>query len=483
MKKAVLVLVLALSFGCKKDAVQIRHQPDLPVPDQWSAADFDDSEIRAEWWTAFEDPKLDELVGKALEHNYDLQAAAARLTAAAMQARIAGADLWPSISAGWRGSGQRQNFVGLPIPGAEDKVLSRTFTSSGISLDVSWEADIWGKIRARKFAATKDFEAVAADLWGARLSLVAQTSKAWFAVLEALKQVELAQATVTSYSGTAERVRGRYQRGVQSSLDLRLALSSLAGAEALLEQRKEQMDRATRQLEILLGQYPAATIQLTRDLPSVPPTPSTGVPSELVSRRPDLISFEKRMWAAGARWSEARKSLYPSISLTGSLGNSTSGFLDVFKGNFFVWSLAGNLLQPVFQGGRLRANIELQDANSRDVAAQWAGAVLRAFLEVESALAAEKFLAEQEVDLADAARQSTASLKLAEDRYNMGLESFVTVLESQRRSLNAESQLLTVRRQRLDNRVDLHLALGGGLEPDETESDGSNGSAEKEKTS
>jgi outer membrane protein TolC len=189
------------------------------------------------------------------------------------------------------------------------------------------------------------------------------------------------------------------------------------------------------------------------------------------------------MWAAGARWSEARKSLYPSISLTGSLGTSTSSYLDVFNGNFFVWSLAGNLLQPVFQGGRLRANIELQDANARDVAAQWAAAVLRAFLEVESALAAEKYLADQEVDLAESAKQSTASLKLAEDRYNMGLESFVTVLESQRRSLNAESQLLTVRRQRLDARVDLHLALGGGLEPEEPESDDSETQSEKENTS
>ncbi len=481
MKKGVLTLILAFSFGCKKDAIQIRHQPELPAPDQWTASDVDDSEIRAEWWTAFEDERLDELVGKALEHNYDLQAAAARLTAAAMQAKITGADLWPSISGGWRGSGQRQNFIGLPIPGAEGEVLSRSFTSSGVSLDISWEVDIWGKIRARKFAATKDFEAAAADLWAARLSLVAQTSKAWFAVLEALQQVELAQTTVTSYGGTAGRVRGRYERGVQSSLDLRLALSSLAGAEALLQQRKEQLDRGIRQLELLLGQYPAAAIQPTEALPAVPPIPPAGVPSELVSRRPDLIAAEKRMWAAGARWSEARKALYPSISLSGSFGTSTSSYLDVFNGQFFVWSLAGNLLQPIFQGGRLRAQIELRDANSRDVAAQWAGAVLRAFLEVESALAAEKFLAKQEVDLADAATQSTASLRLAEDRYNMGLESFVTVLESQRRSLTAESQLLTVRRQRLDARVDLHLALGGSLQPEELESETTE--AEKEKTS
>jgi outer membrane protein TolC len=135
----------------------------------------------------------------------------------------------------------------------------------------------------------------------------------------------------------------------------------------------------------------------------------------------------------------------------------------VLNGNFFVWNVAGNILQPLFQGGRLRAQIELRDAQSREAAAIWANGVLRAFAEVETALAAENFLAKQEADLASALRQSAASWELAEDRYNSGLEGFITVLESQRRSLEAESALLSVRRERLDARVDLHLALGGGL--------------------
>jgi NodT family efflux transporter outer membrane factor (OMF) lipoprotein len=380
-----------------------------------------------------------------------------------MQAKIAGADSLPAINAGWSGTGQRQNFIGLPIPGAEDEVLSRTFKSSGVSLDVSWEADIWGKLSARKQAAISDYEAAEADLWAARLSLVAQTSKAWFAVLEGLQQVELAERTVASYTTTAERIRGRYTSGLQSSLDLRLALSSLDGAEALLQQRQDQLGRGIRQLELLLGQYPAAAIQPAENLPDVPPMPPAGLPSELVSRRPDVIAAEKRMWAAGARWTEARKALYPSFSISGGIGTSTSDFHQVLNGDFFVWNIAGNILQPVFQGGRLRAQIELRDAQSREAAAVWANQVLRAFSEVESALAAERFLAGQESDLASALQQSTASWELAEDRYNSGLEPFVTVLESQRRSLEAESALLNVRRERLDARVDLHLALGGSF--------------------
>jgi outer membrane protein TolC len=175
------------------------------------------------------------------------------------------------------------------------------------------------------------------------------------------------------------------------------------------------------------------------------------------------------MLAAGARWSQSRRDLYPSFSLTASSGTSSSGLIDAFNGDFFVWSVAGSILQPIFQGGRLRAQVQLRDAQSKEVAAQWAGAVLTAFAEVESALSTERFLADQEEDLLAAAQQATASLRLAEDRYNSGLESFVTVLEAQRRSLDSESQLLNVRRQRLDTRVDLHLALGGGLEPEETD--------------
>jgi len=134
------------------------------------------------------------------------------------------------------------------------------------------------------------------------------------------------------------------------------------------------------------------------------------------------------------------------------------------NGNFFIWNLVGNVLQPVFQGGRLRAQVTLEDARSKEAAAQWATSLLQAFSEVEAALAAERFLSEQEEDLADAARQAAASQQLAEDRYESGLEGFVTVLEAQRRNLDAESQLLNVRRQRLDTRIDLHLALGGGFE-------------------
>jgi len=461
---------MLLAFGCSRKPIEVRHQPELKLSDQWTGAEVGDEAILVQWWESLQDPVFKELVEKGLEGNYSLKAAAARLEVAAAQARIAGADLMPSVSTGFNAMGQRQNFIGFPIPGSDGGGISQTFSSFGVSLDASWEPDVWGRISAGKAAAVADFAAVEADLRAARLSLVGQIAKTWYAALESREQAELAERTVASYRDTSERVRKRYTRGLQSSLDLRLSLSSLSSAEALLKQRRMQLDLIARQLEILLGQYPAAQLKIARKLPPVPPVPPAGVPSELVSRRPDLVAAERRMWAAGARWTQARLALYPSFSLTGSLGISSGEFVQAFNPNYLIWNLAGSVMQPLFQGGKLRAQVEVADAQSKEAAAQWASLALQAFVEVESALAAERFLADQEQDIRISAQQSAASLQLAEDRYDSGLEGFVTVLEAQRRSLDAESRLLDIHRQRLEKRIDLHLALGGGFEPDQMES-------------
>jgi multidrug efflux system outer membrane protein len=463
-----LIFLPTVISGCRKNAIEIRHRPELPVNTQWTSLEADNDAILNEWWESLQDPMLEQLLRKGLKNNYNLHVTAARLEAASAQARIAGADIFPTVGVGWSATGQRQNFIGLPIPGAEEEVLSRTFKSSGVSLDVSWEPDVWGRVSAGKAAAIADYEAAKADFRAAKLSLVAQISKAWFATLEGREQAKLAGRTVSNYKNTTERVRSRYEQGLQSSLDLRLALSSLSSAEALLEQRKRQLDLGIRQIEILLGDYPSAQLEVEQALPGVPPLPPAGVPSELVSRRPDLVAAERRMWSAGARWTQARRALYPSFNLSAGIGTSTSNFLQVFNGNFFTWNIAGSVMQPLFQGGRLRAQIMLEDARSKEAAAQWASSVLQAFSEVEAALASEKYLADQEQKITNAAKQASASLKLAEDRYEAGLEGFVTVLEAQRRSLDAESQLLSIRRLRLDNRIDLHLALGGGFEDEST---------------
>jgi len=188
------------------------------------------------------------------------------------------------------------------------------------------------------------------------------------------------------------------------------------------------------------------------------------VPAEIVSRRPDLAAAERRIAAAGERVKQSKAALYPRISLTASGGTSTRDLEDLLTRNFSVWSIAANAVQPLFEGGKLRANVELNKVRQHTAQLEFVNTALNAFGEVENALVGETLWNEREARLQDSQEQSAAALRLAEERYFQGLETFTTVLDSQRRLFEAESQLLALRRQRLDNRVDLHVALGGGFE-------------------
>ena len=455
------VLLLSCSTG-----PPIKH-PRLEVepPAQWTAGRVGGEPAKIPRWASFADSTAAELVAEALSRNYDLKAAAARLQAAAAQARIAGAELFPQVGAGADGSRRKQNFVGFPIPGLGDEVLATTTNNYGVSLNLSWEVDLWGRLRAGKTAAAAEFRAAEADFRGAQLSLAAQTARTYLSAVEAGRQVELAQSTVDNYRLSSERIRERYDRGLRPSLDLRLTLSNLAVAEALLHQRRRQLDAMRRQLELLLGRYPAATVELSRELPPAPPRIPVGLPADLVGRRPDLAAAERRLAASASRLAASRAALYPRIGLTASGGRSSDELNDLLDGDFSVWNLVGNLTLPLFQGGRLRAAVDLAKAGSEQALAIYASSALKAYAEVESTLAAEGFLVQQEQALQEAARQARAARGLAQDRYDTGLTDLITVLESQRRAFEAESQLLAVRRQRLEARIDLHLALGGGFEP------------------
>ena len=437
---------------------------EIVTPESWTTSADAGAAPDFAWWNDFGDTGLGDVVRTALEQNYDLRAAAARLEEAAADSRIAAADLRPTVQVGLNGSRRKQNFIGFPIPGGENRVLSTVFTNYGVSVDTTWEADLWGRLRSGAQAALADLQSRAADLRGAQLSIAGQTVKTWFAIAEARQQLRLAEATVDSFSISSGQVRERFEEGLRPSLDVRLALSNLASAEALREQRRQQLDVTVRQLEVLLGRYASGTLPTPSTLPDTPPAIPGGLPAELVSRRPDLVAAERRIASARQRLNVARAELYPRLSLTGNTGTATSALTDLIDGNFGVWSLVGSLLQPVFQGGRLRAGIDRAEARAAEELAVYANTALQAFAEVETALAAEEFLDERERYLETAAEQSRAAESLADDRYRTGLDDYITVLNSQRLALQAEGDLIAARRQRLENRVDLYLALGGGFD-------------------
>ncbi len=462
-----LAAVVLTAAGCTRSLQRPERNFTVETPQAWTAADtLPETGAEGDWWAYFGDDGLDKAVQKALTRNHDLRAAAQRVEAAHEQVRIAGAAELPSVDLSVQRLRERRNFVGFPIPGSENGILSTTYTSATLGLGLNWEADVWGRVKSGKLAAVADAQAREADLMGARLSLTGQVAKAWFAAIEANHQVAVARATLESYQTSSERVRARFESGLKPSLDLRLALTEVANAEAQLEQRRADRDRAIRQLEILLGDYPDGDQALAEDLPKVPTGVPAGLPSELVHRRPDLVSAERQLFAADARIAVAQAELKPKFTLTSGAGTASNTLKDLLNNDVFVWNLIGGVTQPLFNRGRLKAGVRQNEAVAAEAAENYESMMLTAYQEVESALAAEDYLAGQETALETATRQSQAARDLAEERYRLGLADIITLLSSQRAALNAESQLLAVRRLRLDNRVNLHLALGGGFRMD-----------------
>ncbi len=458
-----LALLLLLLTSCAT-APEKTKVANLPTPAAWTAATNQVAGGLDHWWTTFGSTNLNAVVAEALARNHDLKQALARVDAALAQARIAGAEGLPEVALSADASKRQQVFVGLPIPGRSGPLKSKSTAYTAL-LNVSWELDVWGRIRAGQSAAMADVQASEEDYRGAMQSLAAQTVQAWLAVVAAQRQLQLAEATVASFTLTADQVGERYRRGLRTALDYRLALNSAASARALRAQRQRELQTARRQLETLLGRYPANALKVADALPELSAPVPAGLPSELLERRPDLAAGERRLAATLARVKEAKRALLPRISLTASGGRSSSELSDLLDSDFNMWTLGANLLQPLFQGGRLRANIKLTEARARQALEAYHGLVLRAFREVETALASEAHLAAREAAVTEAVHQSREALRLARERYFAGLIDFVTVTESQRNAYNAETELILVRQQRLANRVDLYLALGGGFSP------------------
>jgi len=425
------------------------------------------------WWEAFEDTSLNKVVEKVLQANHDLQIAAARLEQTKALAVSAKSTLLPTLGISGTASRRKQSFLGFPIRENEDgSPLNTTTNNYGVNITANWEVDVWGKLRNSARAALADAQAVEADYLGARLSLTAQATNIYLSIIEARSQVKLAKATLTSYNIAGERIRERYNRGLSPSLDLRLARSNSAAAAATLSRNQQVLDQVERQLILLLGQY-TKKLEITPsvNLPTqISPTPPN-VNSNLISRRPDLSAAEKRLTAAENRKKQAELERLPRFSLTASNGSQSSEFTKLLNGNFSVWNLVGNLTQPLLQGGRIRANLDQAYAGIDLARATYAKTALRAYVEIDQAISDELLFTEQAEALSIASAEAYAAQSLAEDRYTKGLSNLTTLLDAQRRAYNAESQLLSVKRQRLNSRINLIVALGGDFNQRASQSD------------
>lgn len=461
-----LLLAMVLpGAACVRTAAPPERQPSLPIPEAWNSATAAEGTVDVHWWKQFQDPQLDALIEEALRNSFQLRAISARLETALIEAEIAGAGRIPSVGLSLNGRRQRQNFIGFPIPGFEGRVPRATFTNLGASLDINWEADLWGRIRSGEILAGALASVHAADLAAARHSLAGQTAKAWFACSEAELQLALAREVVSSYEATSKWLRNRFEAGFAPALEISLVEADISAAESAVHLRREALDRSIRQVELLAGRYPRGELRVRESLPKISSGVPAGVPSQLLTRRPDLIAAQRRLLASDVGMVQAQTALHPRLSLTTAGGSSTKGLLNLLNWDYTVWSLLGNIVQPIFQGGRLKRQVDIAQGRSQEILETYAGAVLQAFGEVETALSVESFLRDRLLELEESVVEAETAREQARFRYRQGLGDLLVVLQTDRRILNSRSQILTLQRLLLENRIDLHLALGGGFDP------------------
>jgi len=447
---AALVAVMAgctLKLPPSTSELQKEALPNTAVPVAFKAGAAAPAAPSDRWLATFNDPALSALVAEALRYNADLQAAAARVEQAAGQLKVATAPLFPAANiVGVRGS--KSGSGGL----------------DGIFLNASLELDIWGRIRYGRRAVEQESAAVAAEYAYARQSLAATVAKSWFVAIEAGLQRAIVQEMLRSSEALLKIAQERLRIGSGNEQAAMEASASVAGYRDSLRQADLSREQALRALELLLGRYPSAEIAVAERLSPMPPSIPAGLPSELLERRPDVVAAERRVAAAFNRVGEARAARLPRISLTGGGSSISSDVFLLQNRNNPVWGFGQNLLLPVFQGGALKAQVEIRSAEQKQAVAEYARAGQRAFGEVEGALSAELALREREVLLDAAVRDNERAVEIALAQYRVGSVDMHSVEQRRLALYTARTSRLHVRSEQLAQRVNLYLALGGGFD-------------------
>jgi multidrug efflux system outer membrane protein len=434
------------------DAAQIRAQslPNTQLPAEWTGGPMAPGAVPKGWVAQFQDAQLEKLVAEAIAYNADLQIAAARVEAAEANARAAGAALFPQVNFGAHGGGK----LGGDGSGVQ-----------GIGLFASWELDLWGRLRAQRAAATAQYESVVLDTRYARESIAALVAKSWFLAREAAVQRALAGEMITSSQALVDLSRERVRVGRADELEVSQAEASALSYRDVQLQADIARQNALRAIEILAGRYPSGSVDPGLSLPPLPGPVPGGLPSELLERRPDVRAAERRVAAAFYRTEQAKAARLPTISLTMGVSSITSDLFVMKERDNPVWGVGGTILAPIFNAGALQAQVDARSADQKAAVADYGRIGARAFGEVEGALS-QSFNLDSRADvLARAVRANESAVGYARTRYEVGSADLRGVQQQQLALHAARSTLARVQGERLIQRVNLHLALGGGFEP------------------
>ena len=434
----------------------------IPVQADW-AERAPDGLPRADWVESFGDARLTALVNAATTDNPSVRRALAQLDSTLAGRRITRSEIYPTLGSQLSAS-RSEGGVGF---GAGS-------TTYQIGLNSNWEIDLFDRIADAVDADGEAVYASAADLAALQLSVAGRVASGWFDAVEAALLVDLSARDIATQERSLRLTERRFENGLTGSSDVRLARSAVASSQALEQLRLQNADATARAVQVLARLYPDAQVELPADLPPLPPLTGAGTPSLMLARRPDIQAAERRIREAGLDVDVARKALLPRLSFNASAGDQArsgppfnESLDNIFDLKSLAFSLGGNLTAPIFQGGRLRAQVDAQRARLESTIESYAETVLGAYQEVENALDSEQRLAAREAALRTSLDEAVKAEERLELRYTEGLASILQLLDAQSRRLNAEGQLISARAQRLSNRVRLHVALGGaGFAPD-----------------
>lgn len=452
---ATLAVAGALLAGCAVGPSY--HRPAVTVPEQLRGqpAPADAASLADQaWWQVFQDDSLKALIDEALRNAYDLRLAAWRVEEARANAGIAAAGYWPQVQVQGNWTRSRQSsFAGVVAPPQN---------LYDVNAGLSWEIDLWGRIRRTHEAALAQALASEEARRGVLLSLVSDVATGYFQLRELDEQLAVAKRTAEAFQGSYDLFDRRLKAGAASALDTSSAEVSLASASAAVPDLERQIEAQENRLCLLLGRSPGPIARgAALGDQALPPAVPPGLPADLLRRRPDLRQAEQQLVAANANVGVAVADFYPTISLTGAFGGVAPELAGLF-GAGRAWSLGGGLLSPVLQGRRLEAQHRVAVAQWEEAKVQYERSVNNAFAEVATALVAYQKLAGVESEQARAVTVNREAVRLSNQRYLAGRSDYLEVLQAEQQQFAAENAVAQTRFNRLASLVQLYKALGGG---------------------
>ncbi|KZN64784.1 hypothetical protein N473_13405 [Pseudoalteromonas luteoviolacea CPMOR-1] len=461
LKMVLVATMTSLMSGCvSTHYIDEHYVANIKTPPTWQYQHTEGS-VQNDWLNQISNPQVHALVTRALDNNLLLRKQSIEVESARQRLIISGSALWPTLT--------------LAMDSSRRKSATEQYSSAhDLSLKVGYELDLWGKLSDSERQANLEVMSSIENYRQQRHDLVAGVIINWFAVIEGKTQQLLLDRRLQVVKQNLDIIESGYKQGLNSALDVYLARTELNNEQAKLAQQASTVGSRIRSLERLIGTYPKGALAVSAALPLLESTVPVGIPSELISRKPALISSWYDLLARDAALAYAHKQRFPSINLSANYGSGGNKLEDAFSLSNMGWSLLSSISAPLFNAGNLAAKEALAKTELKAKELEYLNTLQDAFAQVENKISEETSLKQRYQETLVAQKNAQLAEQLSFEQYQKGLVSYTTVLDAQKRAFDAQSSLISIKNELIKNRVELHLALGGDFQqtqPEEVSND------------